>query len=1162
MVDTTNIALNLIVLTYDEEVIRWLDPDLAEIKETSSKDKCRKIEITYPLYEEYLESENNWYDQGHKIYIPNISGITNCLYVINTSYEIDYLEKNHIRVEAEEVLTEMNYDYVGFVNTQDVTTEVQVDKGNMTQIIEQDPEHAESRVFYYKEYITVTAEVLRELLGNYYDIETIELADNHKQITPAGTMSYMSLLRLIEEQTERKFFTTYINYENKIVRRLSLLDTSKVRHVAQTEYLDLNYNLESLELEISEENTYNAMAPEFSNSTTMTAEATTGTTATPTVTAPTSTAQLVTNAENVAQPTTTSKDDLASIINNWMNYEVEYRQEVPMIIKEDEQKNLVTSATWYAPFQKLKNRLFIELPYQTGDAKYDTIQDYKTKITRAKIGKVSTSETIPEMIYNTLAKSLLEKLTPDFELKISVKDIQMLLGQSNLGYQLYETLYVRIPNFDYFVPCQITETVKNLHLPGENTIKVEANVGSRLNMKDTLITSHDLTMLPGQKNTLSGILTTTDNEPLANQLVTINLRLKETVVGEYVNGYLETGEQVTKFKSLTGTIITIPTAELTRLQSMWRYELFHGNPYNRSYVVRTTNNKLYELGWGEALYTIKAYLRLQAVGFNEVRGASGTTKGTTDIKMPFLSSMTVQYIPKPPRPDSVDASNWTWAQWINYSSNLYSTYYDQDDEYALKWKNLKKNPGLEWWFWGTTQTPWRSGDGSSINGYISMVLWVYAFYLLHESYELVCQNILEELIPSTTGHEGMRICARYLRNDGFTVTEIPFTEASVTNALNDLTLRPCVIGMLKGSTEGSVQPIIISRWDREGSNTEGTVYVSYLECDNGTVFKIAPFSSLKARAYDDLHALLLVTPPTNITKPGEIQPIKVHIPVKTASVQDVVPYSTESIQKAINTAYDTQSKNTQLDLMTISVPTQNTSGNNVSITLKQLRGLAYASMLTYHTSDSETTKQNIYFGEGSEAKKYYEHFGTEYDFFTPCNPRYSSYRPHYIVSTALFNLGIIRSYRDFFLSKKDTELTFNDIMNEVSTLIPGGDVKIVEASEANLRANVPKQLQHVFMRQFVVAYCKASVLNLNSNYDETVHPVLIYGVDGDSVRYQNISGKGNSPTDQYDTTIATKGTANPWQTTRVDTILGWINNAREQAPSGDGGMLLVFKRTK
>lgn len=1162
MVDTINTALNLIVLTYDEEVLRWLDPDLAQIKETSTKDKCRKIEITYPLYEEYLESETNWYDQGHKIYIPSISGITNCLYVINTSYEIDYLEKNHIRVEAEEVMTEMNYDYVGFVNTQDVTTEVQVEKGKIKQITEigeDGEEYPISRIYYYKEYITVTAEVLRELLGNYYDIETIELSENNKQITPAGTMSYMSLLRLIEEQTERRFFTTYINYENTITRRLSLLDTSKVRHVAQTEYLDLNYNLESLELEISEENTYNAMAPEFSNSTTMTAEGTTGTT-TPTIATPTSTAQLVTNAENVAQPTTTSKDDLASIIDTWINYEVQYRQEVPMIIKEDEQKNLVTSATWYAPFEKRKNRLYIEVPYNTGDSRYNTIQDYKTKITRAKIGKVSTSETIPEMIYNTLAKSLLEKLTPDFELKISVKDIQMLLGQSNLGYQLFETLYVRIPNFDYYVPCQITETVKNLHLPGENTIKVEANVGSRLNMKDTMITSHDVTMLPGQKNTISGMLTTTENEPLANQMVTVNIRLKETVVGEYVNGYLETGEQVTKFNSMSGDIITIPTAELSRLQSMWRYELVHGNPYNRSYVVRTTNNKLYELGWGAALYTIKAYLRLQAVGFNSIRGSTPTTKGTTDIKMPFLSSMTVQYITKPPRLDNYDVSSWTWTDWINNSCILYSQYYDGDDAYASKWKNLKKNPGLKWWFWGITHTPWIQEEDGMINAYIAMVLWVYAFYLLHESYELVCQNILDKIVPAVA-NEKLRYCASYLRNDGFTVTEIPFTEASVTNALNDLTLNPCVIGVLGGGTD-YVQHVLISRWDREGSDTEGTVYVSYLELSQDNVFKIAPFSSLKAREkYYDMPALL-VTPPTNITKPGEIQPIKVHLPIKTASVQDVVPYTTESIQKAINTAYETQSKNTQLDLMTISVPTQNTSEKNVSITLKQLRGLAYASMLTYHTSDIETTKQNIYFGEGSEAKKYYEHFGTEYDFFTPCNPRYSSYRPHYIVSTALFNLGIIRSYRDFFTSKKEMELTFNDIMGEVNNLIPGGEVKMVEASEANLRANVPKQLQHVFMREFVVAYGKASVLNLNSNYDETVHPLLIYGVDGDTVRYQNISGKGNSPTDQYDTTIATKGTANPWQTCSMATMLGWISNAREQAPSGDGGMLLVFKRTK
>lgn len=1156
MVDTINTALNLIVLTYDEEVLRWLDPDLAEIKETSSKDKCRKIEITYPLYEEYLESETNWYDQGHKIYIPSISGITNCLYVINTSYEIDYLEKNHIRVEAEEVLTEMNYDFVGFVNTQDVTTEVQVEKGKINQIIEQDPEHAESRIFYYKEYITVTAEVLRELLGNYYDIETIELADNNKQITPAGTMSYMSLLRLIEEQTEHRFFTTYINYENKITRRLSLLDTSKVRHVAQTEYLDLNYNLESLELEVSEENTYNAMAPEFSNSTTMTAEGTTGAT-TPTVTAPTSTAQLVTNAENVAQPTTTSKDDLASIIDNWINYEVQYRQEVPMIIKEDEQKNLVTSATWYAPFQKRKNCLFIELPYNTGDAKYNTIHDYQSTVSRAKIGKVSTSETIPEMIYNTLAKSLLEKLTPDFELKISVKDIQMLLGQSNLGYQLFETLYVRIPNFDYFVPCQITETVKNLHLPGENTIKVEANVGSRLNMKDTLITSHDVTMLPGQKNTIRGMLTTSENEPLSNQLVTVNLRLKETVVGEYVNGYLETGEQVTPFQLYTD-VITLNKDELERLLQLVQYEIVKGNVY-KDYVVRASNNKLYKLSWRGATEISKTYLRLHTVEFNSIINSSGTEIGGGVTRDPTLfRSMTIQYLPVASRSTINLYSTDDWKKWLNIASTLYSEYIDDTETFSEQWYKLIKSP-QDWYYWGSIPTPLVEDENSTFNTFIYLVTWIYHVFLMKVFYAEVCLHIFNNLQGT---NRAMSIVANYLRENGFKVKEITFNEANVTNELKELHTHQCAACIIKTQNdEGKtrVDPVIITRWDRK----DGVVYVSCIGWrPDRYQAKVIRFSELKAKEAFSYEPALVINPPTNITKPSEIQPVKTRIPLKTASIQDVVPYSTESIQKAINTAYDTQSKNPQLDLMTISVPTQNTSNNNMSITLKQLRGLAYASMLTYHSSDSETTKQNIYFGEGSEAKKYYEHFGTEYDFFTPCNPRYSSYRPHYIVSTALFNLGIIRSYKDFFQNKKEMELTFNDIIGEVNNLIPGGEVKMVEATEANLRANVPKQLQHVFMREFVIAYGKASVLNLNSNYDETVHPLLIYGVDGDTVRYQNISGKGNSPTDQYDTTIATKGTANPWQTCSMATMLGWISNAREQAPSGDGGMLLVFKRTK
>ena len=105
---------NIIILTPEEEVITWLPPDLVKIKEINEVDTVRKVEISYPLENiERMEYDNPWYSQGNKIFIPAIFGLTNCLYVINTDYKIDYWEENIVTVQAEEVLTELNYQVIG-----------------------------------------------------------------------------------------------------------------------------------------------------------------------------------------------------------------------------------------------------------------------------------------------------------------------------------------------------------------------------------------------------------------------------------------------------------------------------------------------------------------------------------------------------------------------------------------------------------------------------------------------------------------------------------------------------------------------------------------------------------------------------------------------------------------------------------------------------------------------------------------------------------------------------------------------------------------------------------------------------------------------------------------------------------------------------------------
>ena len=161
----TNNPLNLIVLHGDETLLTWLDVDKAKIIETNSKNSCRKIEITYPYENKIIQEDTDlWYEQGNKIFVPAQNGISACLYVINTEYEIDFWKENTITVTAEEVLCELNYDVISF-------------KSNSN----------------YK----ITSGQLEAWFGDYYEIGIIDaMTNNRKQITPEGVMTYMSLLRL------------------------------------------------------------------------------------------------------------------------------------------------------------------------------------------------------------------------------------------------------------------------------------------------------------------------------------------------------------------------------------------------------------------------------------------------------------------------------------------------------------------------------------------------------------------------------------------------------------------------------------------------------------------------------------------------------------------------------------------------------------------------------------------------------------------------------------------------------------------------------------------------------------------------------------------------------------------------------------------------------
>lgn len=469
-----NHLLNVIVMDEFENTIAWLNPDLVNITETNKEETCRKISIEYPLNKAPVKGSKDWYMQGNKIFVPSTLGIDNCLYVINSEYELDYWKENTVSFEAEEVLTELNYEHIPL----------------------------------FTESIKVTKDKLTSWFGSYYTIKNVDKLDTGKTtVSPGGVVSLMNLLRLIEEKTERIFVTEYEIQQDKVKRYLSLREEKNIRKVANTEVLDLNFNLENLSFSSDESNTYSAMAPLISSNSTNTPAISTAA------------------GDSRTSVTANTQTDTKKIYERWLNLDVQAGEYIPMICEKQNDGSVKYTDYWYAPFDKKKGELIITVPYET-DSNYNYIKPPNAS-PKPKCGSVSTSETNAYAIYNVLANSLLDKLNPELELDISVKDIQKILKTKNQGYSLYETLYVRAPRFNYYVPCIITETKKDPHRPGNNTIKVKSDIKSLHDKKETNITTNSKIVETTDPHARIGGVLSTATGNLENKLVSISIRLNE-----------------------------------------------------------------------------------------------------------------------------------------------------------------------------------------------------------------------------------------------------------------------------------------------------------------------------------------------------------------------------------------------------------------------------------------------------------------------------------------------------------------------------------------------------------------------------------------------------------------------------------------------------------
>ena len=130
---------------------------------------------------------------------------------------------------------------------------------------------------------------------------------------------------------------------------------------------------------------------------------------------------------------------------------------------------------WRAPFSKKKGQLYINTEaiqntqYKNIRARPDA-RTLRGTVTHHKNGTVDTSEEDPYAIYNILAQTLKEKQYPKFKITVDVSNYKN--GTYN-NYQLYDKVYIKLPGNTDLVSAHITKTVKNANDISKNTIEID-----------------------------------------------------------------------------------------------------------------------------------------------------------------------------------------------------------------------------------------------------------------------------------------------------------------------------------------------------------------------------------------------------------------------------------------------------------------------------------------------------------------------------------------------------------------------------------------------------------------------------------------------------------------------------------------------------------------
>lgn len=206
--------MNVIVMTNSEEFLQFLDPELCTLVETHEKGGLRTLSLDYKFQD--LHEDKQLFKIGNKVWVSGDANLSDCLYVINTPVETNVYAENSFSMELEEVMVELNYAPI-FSQT-DLTSE------NGFKITTTNGEQS----------VTINWNALNYWFGDYFNIGVVQkcLNENYNRVPLSGTMTLMSLLRYIEEETGNVFVTRYekdplTNVIHRYLDFLNPIDTGK-----------------------------------------------------------------------------------------------------------------------------------------------------------------------------------------------------------------------------------------------------------------------------------------------------------------------------------------------------------------------------------------------------------------------------------------------------------------------------------------------------------------------------------------------------------------------------------------------------------------------------------------------------------------------------------------------------------------------------------------------------------------------------------------------------------------------------------------------------------------------------------------------------------------------------------------------------------------------